>query len=58
MVTHRSIFYITKIRYNQKLIKQLVIDWRQNMYFEYGDDEITYLKNKDKKIAEVIEKLA
>ena len=27
------------------------------MYFEYGDDEITYLKNKDKKIAEVIEKI-
>lgn len=26
------------------------------MYFEYGDDEITYLKNKDKKIAESIEK--
>lgn len=27
------------------------------MYFEYGDNEITYLKNKDKKIAEVIEKI-
>lgn len=27
------------------------------MYFEYGDDEITYLKNKDKNIAEVIEKI-
>ena len=27
------------------------------MYFEYGENEILYLKNKDKKLAEVIEKI-
>lgn len=27
------------------------------MYFEYGEKEISYLKNKDKKLAEVIEKV-
>ena len=27
------------------------------MYFKYGEKEISYLKNKDKKLAEVIEKV-
>lgn len=27
------------------------------MYFEYGEKEILYLKSKDKKLAEVIEKI-
>lgn len=27
------------------------------MYFEYGEDEITYLRNKDKKLAEVIDRI-
>ena len=27
------------------------------MYFEYGENEISYLKNKDRKLAEVIEKI-
>lgn len=27
------------------------------MYFEYGENEILYLKSKDRKLAEVIEKI-
>ena len=27
------------------------------MYFEYGENEITYLRNKDKKLAEVIDRI-
>lgn len=27
------------------------------MYFQYGEKEIEYLKSKDKKLAEVIDKL-
>ena len=27
------------------------------MYFEYGENEILYLKSKDRKLAEVIEKV-
>lgn len=27
------------------------------MYFQYGDKEIEYLKSKDKKLAEVIDKV-
>ena len=27
------------------------------MYFEYGEKEILYLKSKDKKLAEVIDKI-
>lgn len=27
------------------------------MYFEYGEDEITYLRNKDKRLAEVIDRI-
>lgn len=28
---------------------------QQNMYFEYGEEELTYLKQKDKRLAEVID---
>ena len=27
------------------------------MYFEYGENEITYLRNKDKKLSEVIDQI-
>ena len=27
------------------------------MYFEYGENEITYLQSKDKKLSEVIEQI-
>lgn len=29
----------------------------ETMYFEYGENEISYLKSKDKKLAEVIEQI-
>ena len=32
-------------------------DLMEKRYFEYGDEEIAYLKAKDKRLAEVIERI-
>ena len=31
--------------------------WRVDMYFEYGETEISYLRSKDKRLAEVIDQI-
>lgn len=31
--------------------------WRLDMYFEYGETEISYLRSKDKRLAEVIDQI-
>lgn len=38
-------------------IKNKYVNRGEYMYFEYGDKEIEYLKNKDKKLGKVIDKL-